>query len=57
MNIDLLQSFLNSANIFTYEIIENNKASEVYVDVKPEEMETPERTGFTVVEWGGCEIP
>ena len=31
MNIDLLQSFLNSANIFTYEIIENNKASEVYV--------------------------
>ena len=34
MNIDLLQSFLNSANIFTYEIIENNKASEVYVDVK-----------------------
>lgn len=31
MDIDLLQSFLNSANIFTYEIIENNKASEVYV--------------------------
>ena len=26
MNIDLLQSFLNSANIFTYEIIEDNKA-------------------------------
>ena len=31
MNIDLLQGFLNSANIFTYEIIENNQASDVYV--------------------------
>lgn len=31
MDIGLLQSLLNSANIFTYEIIENNKASEVYV--------------------------
>ncbi|MGN0402885.1 MAG: hypothetical protein ACI4HQ_11615 [Acetatifactor sp.] len=33
------------------------KASEVYVDMKPEEIATPVRTGFTVVEWGGCEIP
>lgn len=33
------------------------KASDVYVDIEPEEMETPERTGFTVVEWGGCEVP
>ena len=32
------------------------KASEVYVDIEPEEIETPVRTGFTVVEWGGCEI-
>ena len=33
------------------------QASEVYVDIKPEEITTPVRTGFTVVEWGGCEIP
>lgn len=33
------------------------KASEVYVDIAPEEIATPVRTGFTVVEWGGCEIP
>ena len=33
------------------------KASEVYVDIEPEEITTPVRTGFNVVEWGGCEIP
>ena len=33
------------------------QASEVYVDIEPEEIITPERTGFTVVEWGGCEMP
>ena len=32
------------------------KASEVYVDIEPEEITTPVRAGFTVVEWGGCEI-
>ena len=32
------------------------KASEVYVDIEPEEFVTPARTGFTVVEWGGSEI-
>ena len=31
MDIGLLQSLLKPANIITYEIIENNKASEVYV--------------------------
>ena len=35
----------------------NYQASEVYVDIEPEEITTPVRTGFTVVEWGGCEIP
>lgn len=33
------------------------QASEVYVDIEPEEITTPVRVGFTVVEWGGCEIP
>lgn len=33
------------------------QASEIYVDIEPEEIVTPVRTGFTVVEWGGCEIP
>ena len=33
------------------------KASDVYVDIAPEEIKTPVRTGFTVVEWGGCELP
>ena len=33
------------------------QASEVYVDIAPEEIATPVRTGFTVVEWGGCGIP
>lgn len=33
------------------------KPSEVYVNIEPEEIVTTVRTGFTVVEWGGCEIP
>lgn len=33
------------------------QASEVYVDIEPEEITTPVRVGFTVVEWGGCEVP
>ena len=33
------------------------QASEVYVDIESEEITTPVRAGFTVVEWGGCEIP
>ena len=32
------------------------EASENYVDIKPQEFETFERNGFTVVEWGGTEI-
>ena len=26
------------------------------VDIAPQTLEAPQRTGFTVVEWGGCEI-
>ncbi len=26
------------------------------VDIEPQELRTTERTGFTVVEWGGCEL-
>ena len=26
------------------------------VDVEPQTLTAPERTGFTVVEWGGCEV-
>lgn len=33
------------------------KASEVYVDIAPEEIATPVRIGFFIVEWGGCEMP
>ena len=32
------------------------RASEVYVDLPPKELEAPVRDGFTVVEWGGTEI-
>ena len=32
------------------------EASENYVDIEPQEFETFERNGFTVVEWGGTEI-
>lgn len=28
------------------------KASDVYVDIAPGGIAAPERTGFTVVEWG-----
>ena len=24
--------------------------------ITPQTIETPQRTGFTVVEWGGCEV-
>ena len=30
------------------------KASNRYVKMIPQEIQTPERVGFTVVEWGGC---
>ena len=26
------------------------------VDIAPQELTAPERTGFTVVEWGGCQV-
>ena len=26
------------------------------IDVKEQQLQTPERTGYTVVEWGGTEI-
>lgn len=26
------------------------------IDITPQKLSTPERTGFTVVEWGGTEI-
>jgi hypothetical protein len=26
------------------------------VDIEPQQLRTFERNGFTVVEWGGCEI-
>lgn len=32
------------------------QASEHYVNLTPQELSAPERTGFTAVEWGGCEI-
>lgn len=30
------------------------KASDSYVDIEEQKLETPERKGFTVVEWGGA---
>ena len=32
------------------------KALDNYIEVKEQKLETPERAGFTVVEWGGTEI-
>ena len=32
------------------------KPLDAYVDIEPQTFVTPERTGFTVVEWGGSEI-
>ena len=31
--------------------------AESYVPMKPQVLTTPERTGFTVVEWGGTQLP
>lgn len=33
------------------------KESDTYVKILPQKLEAPERAGFTVVEWGGAEIP
>lgn len=30
--------------------------SDSFVELEPQELTAPERTGFTAVEWGGCEI-
>ncbi|MBQ1848117.1 MAG: hypothetical protein II135_08945, partial [Clostridia bacterium] len=32
------------------------KPLNTYVDIEPQTFDTPQRTGFTVVEWGGSEI-
>ena len=32
------------------------KVSEKEIEIEPQELTTPERTGFTVVEWGGSEM-
>lgn len=32
------------------------QASESYVNLEPQDLTAPERTGFTVVEWGGTEV-
>lgn len=32
------------------------KPLDEYIEVKEQKLETPERNGFTVVEWGGSEI-
>lgn len=32
------------------------KAADSFVELPPQELEAPNRTGFTVVEWGGTEI-
>ena len=32
------------------------KALDNYIEVKEQKLETPERTGFVAVEWGGTEI-
>lgn len=33
-----------------------DKKIDKYIEVKEQKLETPERKGFTVVEWGGIEI-
>lgn len=32
------------------------KATDEYVELQKQELTAPERTGFTVVEWGGTEL-
>jgi hypothetical protein len=32
------------------------RASDTYVELQEQELTAPQRTGFTVVEWGGTEI-
>ena len=32
------------------------RSSEKFVDLPAQELSAPERTGFTVVEWGGCAV-
>ena len=32
------------------------QAAESYAEIEPQELTAPERTGFTVVEWGGTEV-
>lgn len=33
------------------------QGSEDYVNLEPQTLTAPERTGFTVIEWGGTEVP
>ena len=37
-------------------ILMQYKALDSKIEVKEQQLTTPERTGFTVVEWGGTEI-
>jgi hypothetical protein len=32
------------------------KPLDEYAEIEPQTIETPQRNGFTVVEWGGTEI-
>ena len=32
------------------------QASEIYVNIPEQELDAPEREGFTVVEWGGTKV-
>lgn len=32
------------------------KAVEEYVEIEEQELQAPDRKGFTVVEWGGTEV-
>lgn len=42
----ILQKYMFNVNIKLYK----------YIEVKEQELVTPERKGFIVVEWGGTEI-
>jgi hypothetical protein len=32
------------------------KAVDTPIEIEPQTIVTPERIGFTVVEWGGCKV-
>lgn len=47
---------INPAPDTTIRVLMTYKGLESPIEVKEQELSTPERTGFTVVEWGGTEI-